>query len=77
MNLLIMTSDLVVFDGVVDKVTLPGSLGNFQVLRNHAFMITTLERGDLMYSINSIESIFAINGGFMNVKDNKIVILTH
>jgi F-type H+-transporting ATPase subunit epsilon len=75
MLLEIYTPDKKVFEGQVDSATFPGSKGNFQVLNNHAALISTLEKGKVAYRIkNDIHEILIL-GGVVEVKNNKVVLL--
>jgi F-type H+-transporting ATPase subunit epsilon len=59
-----------VFEGEVKKVTLPGTLGSFTVLDNHAPIISSLEKGLIKYeNANGLVEV-VVNSGFAEVKDN-------
>lgn len=74
LQLTIVSPERVLFDGSVEMVTLPGTLGSFTVLPDHAPIISSLESGEIKYSADKkIESI-EIKGGFVEVKDNLISI---
>ncbi len=76
MNLQIITPDNKVFDGEVKLVQVPGSKGSFQILKNHAPIISTLEPGDIkIIDDHDKTSFISINGGVIEVKNNKIIIL--
>ncbi|MCH7772754.1 MAG: F0F1 ATP synthase subunit epsilon, partial [Bacteroidetes bacterium] len=45
MNLEIISPDKVIYQDVVDSITIPGTLGGFQVLKNHAPLMSTIEVG--------------------------------
>lgn len=45
MNIKILTPEYVVFDGEVDSVLLPGKNGDFQIMRNHAAIVSALVNG--------------------------------
>lgn len=72
----ILTPDGPVFEGEVYSVQLPGSMGNFGVLYNHANLMSTLEVGSTTVRKNddSVE-VFATSGGFVEVSDNKLILL--
>ena len=75
MLLEIYTPEKKVFEGQVDTATFPGSKGTFQVLNNHAALISTLERGKVIYkNKNEAHEIF-INGGVVEVLNNKVILL--
>ena len=76
MELKIITPDNKVFDGEVKLVQVPGSKGSFQILRNHAPIISTLEKGDIKIIDGEDKTSFiSIGGGVIEVKNNKIIIL--
>jgi F-type H+-transporting ATPase subunit epsilon len=75
MQLEILTPDKTVFSGEVDSVTLPGSGGQFQVLKNHAALVSSLEKGNIKLMVNKVEQQFEIGGGVVEVLNNKIVVL--
>ncbi|TKC08160.1 ATP synthase F1 subunit epsilon [Pedobacter polaris] len=76
MTLEILTPDKKVFEGEVTAVTVPGTLGSFQILKDHAPIISTLEDGPVIIKGNSNgEEIFNIKGGVVEVLDNKIIVL--
>jgi F-type H+-transporting ATPase subunit epsilon len=75
MTLEILTPDKKVFEGDVTSVTVPGTLGSFQILKDHAPIISTLEDGQVIIKADKNEEIFNIKGGVVEVLDNKIIVL--
>ncbi len=75
MTLEILTPDKKVFEGDVTSVTVPGTLGSFQILRGHAPIISTLEDGPVIIKNAAGEEIFTIKGGVVEVLNNKIIVL--
>ena len=75
MNLEILTPDKKVFEGEVTAVTVPGTMGSFQILRDHAPIISTLEDGPVVIKNKMEEQTFIIKGGVVEVLKNKIVVL--
>ncbi len=76
MNLQIITPDKKIYDGEVKLVQVPGSKGSFQILRNHAPIISTLDKGDVkIIDGDDRTSFIAIGGGVIEVKNNEIIIL--
>ena len=49
MTLKIISAEQIEFEGEVDQVTLPGALGSFQILNNHAALISSLVPGTMSY----------------------------
>jgi F-type H+-transporting ATPase subunit epsilon len=75
MTLEILTPDKKVFEGDVTAVTVPGTLGSFQILKDHAPIISTLEDGPVIIKASAGEETFNIKGGVVEVLDNKIIVL--
>ena len=76
MYLEIVTPDKKVFEGEVVTATFPGADGSFQVMNNHAAMISTLGVGDLRYTEEKKkEEILEVDGGVVEVLQNKVVVL--
>ncbi|OGU98883.1 MAG: ATP synthase F1 subunit epsilon [Ignavibacteria bacterium RIFOXYA2_FULL_37_17] len=72
----IITPSKSVYKGLIKSVTIPGTLGNFQVLFNHAPMLSTFEIGKIkLTDTNDKEIEYATSGGTVEVNDNKILIL--
>ena len=76
MTLEILTPDKKVFEGEVIAVTVPGTMGSFQILKDHAPIISTLEDGPVIIkSKTTDEETFIIKGGVVEVLKNKIIVL--
>ena len=57
----------------VSAVTLPGTIGPFEVLKGHAPLISSLEKGDIVYVADGRENRLPIAEGFVEVRDNQVV----
>ena len=75
MNLEIITPDRKVYAGVVDSVILPGNNGGFQILKDHAPIVSTLAKGNLVIEANGKKEIFVVDGGVVEVAKNKVLVL--
>ena len=76
MHLEILTPDKKVFSGEVNSVNLPGSAGPFEVLTNHAPIISTLEKGNVRIKVSgNKEENLVIDGGVVEVLNNNIIVL--
>ena len=76
MHLEIITPDKKVFEGEVSLIQLPGSKGAFEILYNHAPIISTLEKGTIRFKEkNGKEQSFEVDGGVIENKANKIIVL--
>tara|TARA_B100001741_G_C16389785_1_gene521875 strand:- start:597 stop:833 length:237 start_codon:yes stop_codon:yes gene_type:complete len=78
MKLEIITPEKNIFEGEVNSVKLPGTNGEFEILNNHAPIVSTLSNGliRIVNSENNTEK-FSINGGVIEMKNNKIIILAN
>lgn len=72
MTLKIISAEQVEFEGEVDMVTLPGALGSFQILNNHAALISSLIAGTMIYVLGDKTEEREIKGGIVDVKDNVV-----
>ncbi len=75
MNLEILTPDKKVFEGEVNSVSLPGTMGSFEILNHHAPLISTLEDGKLTVRTSGKEEVFLIQGGVVEVLNNNVMVL--
>ena len=76
MRLEIITPDTKVYEGEVKLVQVPGSKGSFQILNNHAPIISTLDPGKVrVIDKDDRTTFFDIGGGVVEVKNNHIMIL--
>ena len=76
MLLEIIAPDHQLYTGEVDLVQVPGSKGSFQILRNHAPIISTLDQGQIKIIDQKGGIIFfEVAGGVIEAKNNKIIVL--
>jgi F-type H+-transporting ATPase subunit epsilon len=76
MKIEIITPDKKIYDGEIKSVRVPGKKGSFQVLKDHAPIISTLDSGPVrMVDQDNNEIIYNISGGVIEVKANKIILL--
>lgn len=76
MQLEIITPDQKVYTGNVKLVKVPGSKGSFEILKNHAPIISTLESGEIkIIDMQDKTAFYEISGGVIEVKQNNIIIL--
>lgn len=76
MLLEIIAPDHLLYTGEVDLVQVPGSKGSFQILRNHAPIISTLDQGQIKIIDQKGGIIFfEVDGGVIEAKNNKIIVL--
>jgi F-type H+-transporting ATPase subunit epsilon len=76
MLLEIIAPDQKLYSGEVDLVQVPGSKGSFEILRNHAPIISTLDAGQIKIVDQKGSTIFfQVDGGVIEAKNNKIIVL--
>ncbi|MDX2414406.1 MAG: ATP synthase F1 subunit epsilon [Bacteroidales bacterium] len=76
MYLEIVTPDTTVFEGEVASVRIPGKKGSFQVLKDHADIVSTLEKGPLtIVKDDGSKETFNTDGGVVEMQKNKIILL--
>ncbi|HMT29890.1 MAG TPA: ATP synthase F1 subunit epsilon [Bacteroidia bacterium] len=75
MYLEIITPDKKIFSGEVTSVHVPGTAGQFQILNNHAPIISTLANGKVKIKTAAGTQSFDVKGGVVEVLKNKIVVL--
>ena len=72
LQLKIVSPEKVVFTGEVKSVLVPGTLGSFEILTDHAPIISSLETGKVEYTTDEVKTSFEIKGGFVTVKKNEV-----
>ena len=72
LSLVILTPEKEFFRGDVASVTLPGTKGRFQVLPNHAPLISSLQEGDVVYVVGSEEQTLHVRNGFVEVNGENV-----
>lgn len=76
MHLEMITPDKTLFKGEVDLIQLPGVDGSFEILKNHAPLIAFLKKGNVkVIDPEKNKHFIEINGGVIEVKKNKVIIL--
>lgn len=66
----IISPEKVIFKGEVESVLVPGTLGSFEILNNHAPIVSSLECGKVVYATKEEKKQLDINGGFVEVQKN-------
>ena len=75
MHLEIITPEKKIFEGEVSIATFPGSDGSFQVMKNHAPLISLLSEGVVEYRTKDQRQQVRITGGVVEVLKNKVIVL--
>ncbi|HNU77780.1 MAG: ATP synthase F1 subunit epsilon [Prolixibacteraceae bacterium] len=77
MLLEIISPDKIIYSGEVTLVQLPGTKSSFEILKNHAHIISTLKKGTIrLIETGGTEKTFPVDGGLVENENNKIVVLT-
>lgn len=77
MHLDILTPDKALFSGEVTSVILPGSDGQFEILKNHAALVASLKGGEVkIKTSDGKQEVIELTGGVVEVLDDKIVVLS-
>ena len=78
MTLKIISAEEILFSGEVTSVTLPGSMGEFTVLKNHASLLSTLTAGTISYTdAGGEQKTTEITGGIADVDNNVIAVCVY
>ncbi|MCZ2444383.1 MAG: ATP synthase F1 subunit epsilon [Flavobacteriales bacterium] len=76
MQLQVITPDKTLFEGTAKIVQLPGDIGSFELMENHAPIISTLGKGKIKIVGNDNQTEWIeIKSGVVEVLKNKIIIL--
>jgi F-type H+-transporting ATPase subunit epsilon len=71
----IVTPERLAYSGEVDSVQVPGSEGEMGILPHHAPLVSMLGIGELVIRTGGAEELFAIIGGFVQVRPDKVVVM--
>ncbi len=72
LNLRIVSPEKVEYEGTADRVVVPGTSGEFEILVNHAPIISTLDSGRIAFFDSEGEHEVKITGGFVEVQKNEV-----
>jgi len=71
----IVTPEKMAFSGKIEEVTIPGSEGEFGVLRGHASLLSSLDAGVLNYTQDNKKTFYAVSMGYAEVTSSKVIVL--
>jgi F-type H+-transporting ATPase subunit epsilon len=72
LQLKIVSPEKIEFCGAVDSVLVPGTIGQFEILTDHAPIISTLQNGTVEYTTAQGKNQLEIQGGFVAVQKNEV-----
>ena len=71
----IVTPEKMAFSGNVEEVTIPGTEGEFGVLRGHASLLSSIETGELSYIRDGKRTHYAVSTGYAEVTSGRVTVL--
>ena len=71
----IVTPEKMAFSGKVEQVTIPGSEGQFGVLKGHAPLLSSVEIGELNFTQNGKKTYYAVSAGYAEVASDKVTVM--
>ena len=72
LQLKIVSPEKIELDGAVESVLVPGTMGQFEILNDHAPIISTLQKGMVEYTTTEGKTSLEILGGFVEVQKNVV-----
>lgn len=72
LKLNIVSPEKVMYTGEVESVQVPGTLGSFEILTDHAPIISSLQKGVVEYTTKEGKKQLAIAAGFVEVQKNEV-----
>ena len=72
LQLKIVSPEKVEYDGAVERILVPGTMGQFEILNDHAPIISALQKGTVEYVNKEGKSSLEIQGGFVEVQKNQV-----
>ena len=72
LQLKIVSPEKVEYDGAAERVLVPGTMGQFEILSNYAPIISTLQKGIVEYINKEGKTSLEILGGFVEVQKNQV-----
>ena len=78
MNLIVLTPEQEYFHGNIKSLTVPGIMGEFEVLENHAPLVSAVTEGKVKVIKDNGERLeFGVNKGFLEVINNELALLVN
>jgi len=71
----IVTPEKMAFSGDVEEVTIPGSEGEFGVYKGHEALLSSVEVGELSFTVQNKKRYYAVTTGFAEVTSEKVTVL--
>ncbi len=71
----IVSPEKMVFSGKIEEVTIPGTEGEFGVLRGHEAFLSSVDIGELNFLKEGKKTLYAVNTGYAEVTSDKVTVL--
>jgi F-type H+-transporting ATPase subunit epsilon len=71
----IVTPEKMAFTGKVEEVTIPGTEGEFGVLRGHEPFLSSVDIGELSFAKDGKKTLYAVNTGYAEITSSKVTVL--
>ncbi|KQC07747.1 MAG: hypothetical protein APR62_00390 [Smithella sp. SDB] len=71
----IVSPETMVFSGKIEEVTIPGTEGEFGVLRGHEAFLSSVDIGELNFLKEGKKTLYAVNTGYAEVTSDKVTVL--
>ena len=76
LKLEIVSPEKIIFQGEINLVEVPGKRGRFTLLRGHAPIISSLNKGDIrVQDMSGNEQVFSCDKGYLECENNRVTIL--
>jgi F-type H+-transporting ATPase subunit epsilon len=75
LTLEIVTPEKMTFSGTVEEVTIPGTEGEFQVLKGHVSLLSSVDIGELSFTQDHKKTHYSVNTGYAEVTASKVTVL--
>ncbi len=75
MTVEILTPEKKFFSGEAESILMPGADGKFEILKDHAPLISSLKEGEIRIRQNGKDTLVKIKSGFVEVLNNKINVM--
>jgi F-type H+-transporting ATPase subunit epsilon len=76
LNVSVISPEAILYEGTTDSIVAPAFDGQVGILTGHAPMMTLLGKGVLRLSEGAGERRFSVEGGFLQVADNVVRVVT-
>lgn len=76
LHVVVLSPERTVFEGTAEQVIAPAHNGSLGILRGHAPLMALLGEGALRITSGGQELRYTVSGGFLQVADNQVTVLS-